>query len=90
MVRHSPPDTAQMMDAAPSRTAHPHPPAAVAATERGRRAPARAAGVGLREASALVLSRGMCRPEDAAFMMGRVPRRDGRGALWMVPPITNA
>ncbi len=27
MVRHSPPDTAQMMDAAPSRTAHPHPPA---------------------------------------------------------------
>jgi hypothetical protein len=40
MVRHSPPDTAQMMDAAPSRAAHPHPPAG------GRGDGPRAAGAG--------------------------------------------
>ena len=61
-----------------------------AATDDGRRAPGLAAGSGRREASALVLSRGLCRPEDAAFMMGHVPLRMVGVHLWMVPPITDA
>jgi len=46
---------ARMVEARPPPGAHPPPHAAVAATDRGRRAPERGAGGGLREAPALLL-----------------------------------